>query len=209
VRNSSGLHRIFKKHTIDGVIHFAGFKAVGESVVQHLTYFYNNVGSTLFHWQAMGRVGVRRIVFSSSATVYRNPKQVPISENSQLHVTNPYGRTKLIYEGIGRGLQAPQNSNLRNIATLRYFNPIGAHISGTIGEHPKAITNNIIPFIIQVALGKHEILNTFGNYYSTNDGTGVRDSIHVVDLAQGHLAAFDFRKKKIKHNGQLRHWSWS
>ena len=198
VRNASALDAIFKAHTIEGVIHFAGLKAVGESVAQPLRYFDNNVGSTLALLQAMDRANVRRIVFSSSATVYGDPAQVPITEASQLQVTNPYGRTKLMCEDILRDLQAadPKNPNLWQVAILRYFNPVGAHISGTIGEHPNGIPNNLMPFITQVAVGKREYLSIFGNDYPTPDGTGVRDYIHVVDLAQGHLAALNYLQTK-------------
>ena len=198
VRNASALDAIFKAHAIEGVIHFAGLKAVGESVAQPLRYFDNNVGSTLALLQAMDRAHVRRIVFSSSATVYGDPAQVPITEASQLQVTNPYGRTKLMCEEILRDLQAadPQNPNLWQVAILRYFNPVGAHISGTMGEHPNGIPNNLMPFITQVAVGKREFLSIFGNDYPTPDGTGVRDYIHVVDLAQGHLAALNYLKNK-------------
>ncbi len=194
VRNASALDQIFQEHAIDGVIHFAGLKAVGESVAQPLRYFDNNVGSTLALLQAMDRANVRRIVFSSSATVYGDPDQVPITENSKLQVTNPYGRTKLMCEDILRDLQT---SDPRwQVAILRYFNPVGAHISGTIGEHPNGIPNNLMPFITQVAVGKREFLSIFGNDYPTPDGTGVRDYIHVVDLAQGHLAALNYLKNK-------------
>jgi len=198
VSNASALEQIFQQHTIEGVIHFAGLKAVGESVAQPLRYFDNNVGSTLALLQAMDRANVRRIVFSSSATVYGDPSQVPITEASQLQVTNPYGRTKLMCEDILRDLQAadPQNPNLWQVAILRYFNPVGAHISGTIGEHPNGIPNNLMPFITQVAVGKREYLSIFGNDYPTPDGTGVRDYIHVVDLAQGHLAALNYLQTK-------------
>jgi UDP-glucose 4-epimerase len=171
---------------------------VGESVAQPVRYFDNNVGSTLALLQAMDRANVRRIVFSSSATVYGDPQQVPITESSKLQVTNPYGRTKLLCEDILRDLQAsaPQNPNLWQVAILRYFNPVGAHISGTMGEHPNGIPNNLMPFITQVAVGKREFLSIFGNDYPTPDGTGVRDYIHVVDLAQGHLAALNYLKTK-------------
>ena len=198
VRSASALDAIFQEHTIEGVIHFAGLKAVGESVAQPVRYFDNNVGSTLALLQAMERANVRRIVFSSSATVYGDPEQVPITESSKLQVTNPYGRTKLMCENILRDLQAsdPQNPNLWQVAILRYFNPVGAHISGTMGEHPNGIPNNLMPFITQVAVGKREFLSIFGNDYPTPDGTGVRDYIHVVDLAQGHLAALNYLKTK-------------
>ena len=198
VRNASALDATFKAHAIEGVIHFAGLKAVGESVAQPIRYFDNNVGSTLALLQAMDRANVRRIVFSSSATVYGDPQQVPITESSKLQVTNPYGRTKLMCEDILRDLQAsdPKNPNLWQVAILRYFNPVGAHISGTMGEHPNGIPNNLMPFITQVAVGKREFLSIFGKDYPTPDGTGVRDYIHVVDLAQGHLAALNYLKTK-------------
>jgi UDP-glucose 4-epimerase len=190
VRDGAALDRLFAEQPIDGVIHFAGLKAVGESVSQPLRYFDNNVGSTLALLQAMDRAGVRRIVFSSSATVYGDPHQVPITEDSRLQVTNPYGRTKLMCEDILRDLQV---SDPRwQVAILRYFNPVGAHISGTIGEHPSGIPNNLMPFITQVAVGQREFLSIFGRDYPTPDGTGVRDYIHVVDLAQGHLAALNY-----------------
>ena len=184
VRDGAALDRLFAEQPIDGVIHFAGLKAVGESVSQPVRYFDNNVGSTLALLQAMDRAGVRRIVFSSSATVYGDPQQVPITEDSRLQVTNPYGRTKLMCEDILRDLQV---SDPRwQVAILRYFNPVGAHISGLIGEHPNGIPNNLMPFITQVAVGQREFLSIFGRDYPTPDGTGVRDYIHVVDLAQGH-----------------------
>ena len=190
VRDGAALDRLFAEQPIDGVIHFAGLKAVGESVSQPVRYFDNNVGSTLTLLQAMDRAGVRRIVFSSSATVYGDPEEVPITENSRLQVTNPYGRTKLMCEDILRDLQV---SDPRwQVAILRYFNPVGAHISGTIGEHPNGIPNNLMPFITQVAVGQREFLSIFGRDYPTPDGTGVRDYIHVVDLAQGHLAALHY-----------------
>jgi UDP-glucose 4-epimerase len=194
VRDSAALDRLFAEHRIDGVIHFAGLKAVGESVAQPLHYFDNNIGSTLALLQAMDRAGVRRIVFSSSATVYGDPEQVPITESSRLQVTNPYGRTKLMCEHFLRDLQV---SDPRwQVAILRYFNPVGAHISGTIGEHPNGIPNNLMPFITQVAVGQREFLSIFGQDYPTPDGTGVRDYIHVVDLAQGHLAALNYLQQQ-------------
>jgi UDP-glucose 4-epimerase len=183
VRDGAALDRLFAEQPIDGVIHFAGLKAVGESVSQPLRYFDNNVGSTLALLQAMDRADVRRIVFG-------DPQQVPITEDSRLQVTNPYGRTKLMCEDILRDLQV---SDPRwQVAILRYFNPVGAHISGTIGEHPTGIPNNLMPFITQVAVGEREFLSIFGRDYPTPDGTGVRDYIHVVDLAQGHLAALNY-----------------
>ncbi|WP_300708819.1 UDP-glucose 4-epimerase GalE [Limnohabitans sp.] len=194
VRDGAALDQIFQAHRIEGIIHFAGLKAVGESVAEPVRYFDNNLGSTLTLLQAMDRANVRRIVFSSSATVYGDPAQVPITESSQLQVTNPYGRTKLMCEDILRDLQA---SDPRwHVAILRYFNPVGAHISGTIGEHPNGIPNNLMPFITQVAVGKREFLSIFGNDYPTPDGTGVRDYIHVIDLALGHLAALRYLQDK-------------
>ncbi len=194
VRDGAALDRLFAEHVIEGVIHFAGLKAVGESVAQPLRYFDNNLGSTLALLQAMDRAGVRRIVFSSSATVYGDPDTVPITESSKLQVTNPYGRTKLMCEDILRDLQAADPR--WQVAILRYFNPVGAHESGLIGEHPNGIPNNLMPFITQVAVGKREFLSIFGNDYPTPDGTGVRDYIHVVDLAQGHLAALRYLQDK-------------
>ena len=190
VRDGAALDRMFAEHDVQGVVHFAGLKAVGESVAQPLRYFDNNVGSTLSLLQAMERAGVRRIVFSSSATVYGDPDTVPIRESSRLQVTNPYGRTKLMCEDILRDLQAADSR--WQLAILRYFNPVGAHESGLIGEHPNGIPNNLMPFITQVAVGKREFLSIFGQDYPTPDGTGVRDYIHVVDLAQGHLAALRY-----------------
>lgn len=194
VRDGSALARIFAEHVIEGVIHFAGLKAVGESVAQPARYFDNNLGSTLALLRAMDRANVRRIVFSSSATVYGDPETVPISESSRLQVTNPYGRTKLMCEEILRDLQAADPR--WHVAILRYFNPVGAHVSGLIGEHPLGIPSNLMPFITQVAVGKRELLSIFGNDYPTPDGTGVRDYIHVVDLAQGHLAALRYLRER-------------
>jgi UDP-glucose 4-epimerase len=196
VRNANALYTIFKEHTIEGVIHFAGLKAVGESVAQPIRYFDNNVGSTLALLQAMEHANVRQIVFSSSATVYGEPVQVPVTESSPLQVTNTYGRTKLMCEEILRDLQA-SNPNW-HVAILRYFNPVGAHISGTMGEHPNDIPNNLMPYITEVAVGKRKYLSIFGNDYSTPDGTGVRDYIHVVDLSKGHLAALNYLQNKKK-----------
>lgn len=194
VRDGFALDRIFAEHAIGGVIHFAGLKAVGESVAQPLRYFENNIGSTLELLKAMDRAEVRHIVFSSSATVYGDPATVPITESCELHVTNPYGRTKLMCEDILRDLE--QADSRWRVAILRYFNPVGAHASGLIGEHPNGIPNNLMPFITQVAVGKREFLNIFGKDYLTSDGTGVRDYIHVVDLAQGHLAALRYLQER-------------
>lgn len=196
VRNGAVLDQIFTENQIESVIHLAGLKSVGESVSQPVRYFDNNVGGTMTLLKAMDRAHVRRIVFSSSATVYGNPEQVPIVESSKLQVTNPYGRTKLMCEDILRDLQV--SGPRWQVAILRYFNPVGAHISGTIGEHPNGVPNNLMPFITQVASGQREFLSIFGNDYPTVDGTGVRDYIHVVDLARGHLAALDYlRNKKL------------
>lgn len=187
IRDVDGLRALFAAHRIEAVIHFAGLKAVGESVEQPLTYYDNNVNGTLCLLQAMRQAGVRRLVFSSSATVYGDPHRVPIRENFPLQATNPYGRSKLMVEEMLRDLQRAEAD--WQIAILRYFNPVGAHPSGLIGENPNGIPNNLMPFVAQVAVGKRAQLSVFGNDYPTPDGTGVRDYIHVVDLAQGHLAA--------------------
>lgn len=180
---------VFKKHKIDAVIHFAGLKAVGESVEKPLTYYYNNLTSTMNLVSLMEKYDVCNLVFSSSATVYGDPVKVPIDETFDLHATNPYGRTKLMIEDMLRDYcKAHKNFN---VALLRYFNPIGAHSSGLIGEDPNGIPNNLAPYITQVAIGKRDHLNVFGNDYPTLDGTGVRDYIHVCDLARGHLLALD------------------
>ena len=187
IRDADGLRALFAAHRIEAVIHFAGLKAVGESVEQPLTYYDNNVNGTLCLLQAMRQAGVRRLVFSSSATVYGDPHRVPIREDFPLQATNPYGRSKLMVEEMLRDLQRAEAD--WQIAILRYFNPVGAHLSGLIGENPNGIPNNLMPFVAQVAVGKRAQLSVFGNDYPTPDGTGVRDYIHVVDLAQGHLAA--------------------
>jgi len=183
------LNEVFAKHRFDAVIHFAGLKAVGESVRQPLTYYYTNVGSTLILCETMKKYGVRKLVFSSSATVYGSPETVPIPETAAIGATNPYGRTKQMIEQILHDLVAAEPD--WGISLLRYFNPVGAHKSGRIGEDPKGIPNNLLPYISQVAIGKLEQLQVFGGDYDTIDGTGVRDYIHVVDLAQGHLKALD------------------
>jgi UDP-glucose 4-epimerase len=180
---------VFTENKIDAVIHFAGLKAVGESVAQPLRYYHNNITGTLILAEVMEQFGVEKIVFSSSATVYGMPKQVPISEDFSLSATNPYGRTKLMIEEILRDVYT--SNNKWSIALLRYFNPIGAHESGRIGEDPNGIPNNLMPYITQVAVGKLKQLNVFGSDYPTVDGTGVRDYIHVVDLAKGHLKALE------------------
>ncbi len=179
--------QVFKNHKIDSVIHFAGLKAVGESVEKPLLYYHNNITGTLILCEIMKEFGVKNIVFSSSATVYGDPEIIPITEESKLSATNPYGRTKLMLEEILQDLNVSDSS--MNIAILRYFNPIGAHESGLIGENPNGIPNNLVPYISQVAVGKMKQLTVFGNDYDTHDGTGVRDYIHVVDLAAGHLKA--------------------
>ena len=183
------VQRIFKENRIDAVIHFAGLKAVGESVSIPLQYYTNNITGTLTLLNAMKAAGVKKMVFSSSATVYGTPETVPIREDFPLSCTNPYGRTKLMIEDILRDLAVSDPD--WNIALLRYFNPIGAHESGRIGENPNGIPNNLMPFITQVAIGKRRELGVFGNDYGTCDGTGVRDYIHVVDLAKGHIKALE------------------
>ena len=190
VRDARALDALFAAHAFEGVIHFAGLKAVGESVAQPLRYFDNNLGSTLTLLQAMDRAGVRRLVFSSSATVYGDPEQVPITESARLQATNPYGRSKLMCEDMLRELQAADPR--WQVAILRYFNPVGAHESGLIVEAPVGPPNNLMPYVSQVALGRREYLSIYGNDYPTHDGTGVRDYIHVVDLAKGHLAALRY-----------------
>ncbi|WP_019140823.1 UDP-glucose 4-epimerase GalE [Noviherbaspirillum massiliense] len=189
VRDSIALDALLRTHRIDACIHFAGLKAVGESVEKPLAYFENNVSGTINLLQALGNAGVKRFLFSSSATVYGDPESVPIRETARLSVTNPYGRSKLMVEQILQDLAKSDPSWA--IASLRYFNPVGAHASGLIGEDPRGIPNNLMPFVSQVAVGRRERLSVFGNDYPTPDGTGVRDYIHVVDLAQGHLAALD------------------
>lgn len=185
--NRALVEDIFEKESVDAVIHFAGLKAVGESCEKPLEYFSNNIVSTLNILTVMREHGVKNFVFSSSATVYGQPESVPIREDFPLSVTNPYGRTKLMIEDILRDVYAADKS--MNIALLRYFNPIGAHKSGRIGEDPGGIPNNLMPYVSQVAIGKLEKLKVFGNDYPTRDGTGVRDYIHVLDLARAHSLA--------------------
>lgn len=187
--NKEHLDDIFSKHFIDAVIHFAGYKAVGESVTKPMMYYENNLDSTLRLCEVMEKHGVKNLVFSSSATVYGDPASVPITEDFPLSATNPYGRTKLFIEYILKDLH--KSDGIWNIALLRYFNPVGAHESGRIGEDPNDIPNNLMPYISQVAVGKLEKLSVFGSDYPTHDGTGVRDYIHVVDLANGHLKALE------------------
>lgn len=178
---------VFEEHTFDAVIHFAGLKAVGESVAKPLLYYQNNIAGTLNLCQLMNEYGCKKIIFSSSATVYGSPKTVPITEDFPLSTTNPYGSTKLMLEGILSDLCVPDEE--WSVVLLRYFNPIGAHESGLLGESPNGIPNNLMPYIMQVAVGKLPELGVFGDDYDTPDGTGVRDYIHVVDLAKGHVNA--------------------
>ncbi len=189
IRSKNDLQKVFDTYTIDSVIHFAGLKAVGESVGNPLKYYDNNVSGTVTLCSVMKENSCKSIIFSSSATVYGDPHSVPIKEDFPLSATNPYGRSKLIIEEILRDIYVSDNS--WKIVLLRYFNPIGAHISGSIGEDPNGIPNNLMPFITQTAVGKLKHLNIFGDDYDTHDGTGVRDYIHVVDLAQGHLKALN------------------
>jgi UDP-glucose 4-epimerase len=193
IRDKQSLREIFTAHSVSAVIHFAGLKAVGESNEKPQLYYDNNVTGSLNLFEVMAEFNVKNIVFSSSATVYGDPLTVPISENFPLSVTNPYGRTKLMIEDILRDLHKSDSS--WRIAILRYFNPIGAHSSGQIGEDPNGIPNNLLPYVAQVAVGRLAKLRVFGDDYATHDGTGVRDYIHVVDLAEGHLAALDYLTK--------------
>lgn len=187
--NENLLDEVFNEESIDAVIHFAGLKAVGESVEKPLYYYHNNITGTINLCHAMQKHNVKKIVFSSSATVYGMPESVPISEDFPLSATNPYGRSKLMIEEILRDLHISDQE--WSISLLRYFNPIGAHDSGKIGEDPNGIPNNLMPYITQVAVGKLSELQVFGDDYTTKDGTGVRDYIHVVDLANGHLKALE------------------
>ena len=190
------LRVVFDENKIDAVIHFAGYKAVGESVSKPLMYYRNNIDSTLSLLEVMNEYGVKRIVFSSSATVYGEPEKLPLDEGCRLSTTNPYGTTKLYIEGILKDLYVSDNE--WSIAVLRYFNPVGAHKSGLIGEDPNGIPNNLMPYIVKVANGELPYLNIFGDDYNTKDGTGVRDYIHITDLANGHIKAIDY---VIKNNG--------
>ena len=197
VCDREALKKIFKENKIDAVIHFAGYKAVGESVLKPLMYYRNNIDSTLTLLEVMEESNVRNIVFSSSATVYGNPKSLPIKEDFPLSTTNPYGTTKLFIEHILSDLYVSNNE--WNIVILRYFNPIGAHKSGLIGEDPNGIPNNLMPYIVKVATGELPCLSVFGDDYNTVDGTGVRDYIHVVDLARGHVLALKNRDNGIRY----------
>ena len=197
IRDADGLRRVFRAHNIEAVIHFAGLKAVGESVQKPLLYYDNNIGGTVTLCQVMNEMGCKRMIFSSSATVYGTGNPSPLKEDMPTGaVTNPYGRTKFMIEGILQDLcvSDPEWSAV----LLRYFNPIGAHESGRIGEDPNGIPNNLMPYISQVAIGKLQRLSVFGDDYDTPDGTGVRDYIHVVDLAKGHVKAVDYA---LKHTG--------
>jgi UDP-glucose 4-epimerase len=201
VCDAQAMEELFSKHRIDAAVHFAAHKAVGESTQQPLRYYGNNIGGLVTLAQTMERHGCRALVFSSSATVYGKPETLPIPESAPLGSTNPYGATKVIGENILRDLEKADPR--WNIALLRYFNPVGAHESGLIGEDPRGIPNNVMPFITQVAVGKRPKLNVFGNDYDTPDGTGVRDYIHVVDLAEGHVAALRYlleEKRSITAN---------
>ena len=189
IRDVAAMTKIFDAHTFDAVIHFAAFKAVGESCKLPLKYYENNISGTVSLLQVMEKHNVKKIIFSSSATVYGDPERLPLDENCRLSTTNPYGSTKLMMEMIMQDVYKADNA--WNIILLRYFNPVGAHESGLIGEDPKGIPNNLMPYVAQVASGKLSCINVFGNDYDTPDGTGVRDYIHVVDLALGHIAAIE------------------
>jgi UDP-glucose 4-epimerase len=196
IRDRAALDAILSAQQVDAVIHFAGLKAVGESVEKPLLYFDNNVGGTINLLEALSAANVKNFVFSSSATVYGDPEVLPLVESARLSVTNPYGRSKLMVEQILGDLEKADAS--WRIGVLRYFNPVGAHESGLIGEDPRGIPNNLMPFIAQVAVGRRERLSVFGDDYPTPDGTGVRDYIHVVDLAKGHVAALN---RLFAHDG--------
>ncbi|MES2547518.1 MAG: UDP-glucose 4-epimerase GalE [Pseudomonadota bacterium] len=193
IRDKDAMRQIFTAHSISAVVHFAGLKAVGESTEKPQLYYDNNVVGSLNLFEVMAEFGVKNIVFSSSATVYGDPASVPIKEDFPLSATNPYGRSKLMIEDILRDLH--KSDKTWRIALLRYFNPIGAHSSGLIGEDPNGIPNNLLPYVAQVAVGRLAKLRVFGNDYATHDGTGVRDYIHVMDLADGHVAALEYLAK--------------
>ena len=201
IRDKDALDRIFSDEDIEAVIHFAGLKAVGESVAKPLEYYFNNITGTLVLCDIMRKHNVKNMVFSSSATVYGIPKSVPMDETFPTGATNPYGRTKLMLEEIFKDLYVSDND--WNIILLRYFNPIGAHKSGLIGEDPNGIPNNLVPYIQQVAIGKLDCLGVYGDDYDTPDGTGVRDYIHVVDLANGHIKALE-KLKEMKKNPNVK-----
>ena len=191
--DKEAIDKVVRENNIDSCIHFAGLKAVGESCAKPMLYYHNNITGTLNLCEALQKYGAKRIVFSSSATVYGNPASVPITEDFPLSTTNPYGETKLMIERILKDIYNADNE--WSISVLRYFNPIGAHCSGLIGEDPQGIPNNLLPYITQVAAGRRECLSVFGNDYNTPDGTGVRDYIHVVDLARAHLKAIELAEK--------------
>ncbi|MFA6686007.1 MAG: UDP-glucose 4-epimerase GalE [Desulfuromonas sp.] len=201
VRNRVKLEEIFATHSVEAVIHFAGYKAVGESVALPLKYYANNIDSTLVLCEVMAAHGCRNLVFSSSATVYGDPESVPLRENAPVGPTNPYGRTKLMLEQILADVHISEAG--WNIVLLRYFNPVGAHPSGLIGEDPRGIPNNLLPFVTQVAVGKRQCLSVFGDNYPTKDGTGVRDYVHVVDLARGHVCALERGVKVAAQQNQV------
>jgi UDP-glucose 4-epimerase len=201
VNDADALDLVFADFSPEAVIHFAGFKAVGESVAQPLKYYRNNMSGTITLLEAMTRHDVKKLVFSSSATVYGDAKNLPVAEDAPRSVTNPYGRTKLMIEEILEDLVVADPE--WSVGILRYFNPVGAHESGQIGEDPQGIPNNLMPFIAQVAVGRRDAVNVFGSDYPTPDGTGVRDYIHVMDLAEGHLAAVNF----VSNNTGWRAWN--
>ena len=194
VRDRSALRKVFSANRVDAVVHFAGLKAVGESVEKPVEYYDNNISGSLALVECMTGAGVKTIVFSSSATVYGEPETTPVREDFPLSATSPYGRSKLMIEEILRDVAAADSG--WRVGLLRYFNPVGAHVSGLIGEDPSGIPNNLVPYIAQVAVGKLKELPVYGNDYPTPDGTGVRDYIHVVDLARGHLAALDALRRR-------------
>ncbi|APF39909.1 UDP-glucose 4-epimerase GalE [Neomicrococcus aestuarii] len=201
INDATALDLVFADFKPEAVIHFAGLKAVGESVAQPLMYYRNNIMGTITLLEAMAKHGVKNLVFSSSATVYGDTKILPVAEDAPRSVTNPYGRTKLMIEEILEDLVVADPE--WSIGVLRYFNPVGAHESGRIGEDPQGIPNNLMPFIAQVAVGRRDAVNVFGNDYPTVDGTGVRDYIHVMDLAQGHLQTVDY----VVRNSGWRSWN--
>ncbi len=198
ILDSDGLQRVFKEHQISSVVHFAGLKSVGESVNKPLEYYRNNISGTIALCQVMQDFDVRDLVFSSSATVYGDPASLPIKEDFPVSATNPYGRSKLVIEEILKDLYV--SDSRWNISLLRYFNPVGAHKSGMIGEDPSGIPNNLMPYVAQVASERLEKLSVFGSDYPTKDGTGVRDYIHVVDLAKGHLKALEYMQQNAGVN---------
>ncbi len=201
IRDTELLREVFTSHEFFGVIHFAGLKAVGESVAEPLLYYNNNVSGTITLLEVMAEYNVKNLVFSSSATVYGDPENLPINEESPRSCTNPYGQSKLVVEHILEDLAASDDS--WNLIPLRYFNPVGAHPSGQIGEDPNDIPNNLMPYISQVAVGKIDKLNIFGRDYPTIDGTGVRDFIHVTDLATGHVSALNYLERQMASVGFL------